>query len=63
MNKWNRMNFFLLVIFVQISTHSRLLTDGDIPAIANAVDVHPSSVKCVLLQEFQTEQQFCNSIG
>lgn len=57
------MNFFLLVIFFQISTHSRLLTDGDIPAIANAVDVHPSSVKCVLLQEIQTEQQFCNSIG
>ena len=57
------MNFFLIVIFSQISTHSRLLTDRDIPAIANAVNVHPSSVKCVSLQKFQTEQQFCNSIG
>ncbi|XP_022806306.1 E3 ubiquitin-protein ligase RNF213-like [Stylophora pistillata] len=47
----------------QISTHSRLLTDRDISAIAGAVNLHPVSVKCVSLKEIQTEQDFCNRIG
>ncbi|XP_078382607.1 E3 ubiquitin-protein ligase rnf213-alpha-like isoform X3 [Oculina patagonica] len=47
----------------QISTHSRLLSDRDIPDISKAVDIPEGRVKFISLQQFQTEQQFCNCIG
>ena len=50
-------------IIFQISTHSRLLSERDIPIIAKAAQLPPSSVKCASLQQFQTEQQFLNCIG
>lgn len=46
-------------IIFQIST---LLSERDIPAIAKAAQLPPSSVKCASLQQFQTEQQFLNCI-
>ncbi|CAH3163087.1 unnamed protein product, partial [Porites evermanni] len=50
-------------IRAQISTHSRLLSDRDITSIAEAAGLPEGCVKCVSLQQFQTEQQFCNCIG
>ena len=55
--------FCFFVFFLQISTHSRLLSDRDIPLIAEAADLPEGCVKCVTLQQFQTEQQFCDCIG
>ena len=50
-------------IVLQISTHSRLLSDRDIPLIAAATGLPEGCVKCITLQQFQTEQQFSNCVG
>ncbi|KAJ7339358.1 hypothetical protein OS493_005752 [Desmophyllum pertusum] len=52
-----------IALRAQISTHSRLLSDRDIPLMAKAVNLPEGCIKCVSLQQFQTEQQFRNCIG
>ena len=48
---------------VQVTTHSRLLSTIDAKQIAEQINVSPDSLHCMLLQQLDTEQQFCREIS
>ncbi|XP_048586969.1 E3 ubiquitin-protein ligase rnf213-alpha-like isoform X2 [Nematostella vectensis] len=49
-------------MLVQVSTHSRLLSEHDLPAVCDAVQLKRRDVEYLTLQQFQTEQQFSKRI-
>ncbi|XP_048587615.1 E3 ubiquitin-protein ligase rnf213-alpha isoform X3 [Nematostella vectensis] len=49
-------------MLVQVSTHSRLLSEYDLPAVCDAVQLKRRDVEYLTLQQFQTEQQFSKRI-
>ena len=49
-------------LFLQITTHSRLLSQPNSRAIASAAKFTGSQSHCISLQEFHTEQQFVKAL-
>ena len=49
-------------IYLQITTHSRLLSSSDLQDVAASTLLTLSNILCLSLQQFQTEQQFCLSV-
>ena len=49
-------------LFLQITTHSRLLSQANSRAIASAAKFTGSRSRCISLQEFHTEQQFVKAL-
>lgn len=49
-------------LLVQVSTHSRLLSENDLNDICQSTRFHRRDVKLLHLQQFQTEQQFTKQI-
>ncbi|XP_020630790.1 E3 ubiquitin-protein ligase rnf213-alpha-like [Orbicella faveolata] len=49
-------------LLIQITTHSRLLSNHDLVDICNRTNFHRWTVDFMALQQFQTEQQFRGSI-
>ena len=49
-------------LFLQITTHSRLLSQANSRAIASAAKFTGSQSRCISLQEFHTEQQFVKAL-
>lgn len=49
-------------LLVQVSTHSRLLSENDLPEICEVIGFKRPDVKLLHLQQFQTEQQFLKQI-
>ncbi|XP_022801884.1 E3 ubiquitin-protein ligase rnf213-alpha-like, partial [Stylophora pistillata] len=47
---------------IQVTTHSRLLSNKDLDEISNQTDFRRSNVVLMTLQQFQTEQQFRASV-
>ncbi|KAL9988404.1 hypothetical protein ACROYT_G002842 [Oculina patagonica] len=47
---------------IQITTHSRLLSNNDLGDVCNRISFHRSTVDFMTLQQFQTEQQFRGSV-
>ena len=47
----------------QVTTYGLLLNHGDVPALVEATGIEPSHVKQLMLQEFDTEMDFCHKIG
>ena len=56
------LHFLTVIIFCQITTHSRLLSQANSRAIASAAGFSGSQSRCISLQEFHTEQQFVKAI-
>jgi hypothetical protein len=57
--------YFIIIIiklFLQITTHSRLLSQVNSRAIASAAGFTASQSRCISLQEFHTEQQFIKTL-
>ncbi|KAK3715936.1 hypothetical protein QZH41_016501 [Actinostola sp. cb2023] len=50
-------------LLIQVSTHSRLLSECNLDEISEALHLHHQYVSCITLQQFQTEQQFCDCVG
>ena len=48
---------------LQVTTHSRLLSNLDAEQIAQSLSLSPDSLHCLLLQQFHTEQQFCREVS
>jgi hypothetical protein len=48
---------------VQVSTHSRLLSENDIEDICQATEFKRRDLELLTLQQFQTEQQFLKQVG
>ncbi|KAJ7339384.1 hypothetical protein OS493_005779 [Desmophyllum pertusum] len=49
-------------LLIQITTHSRLLSNNDLGGICNRTDFRRSTVDFMTLQQFQTERQFRTSV-
>ncbi|KXJ23385.1 E3 ubiquitin-protein ligase RNF213 [Exaiptasia diaphana] len=49
-------------LLLQVSTHSRLLSENDLPEICDAIGFKRPDVKLLHLQQFQTEQQFLKQV-
>ncbi|XP_061169142.1 E3 ubiquitin-protein ligase RNF213-like [Saccostrea echinata] len=47
---------------LQVTTHSKLLTTGDLDEISKSVDIEVSHITLLSLQSFDTEQQFCRQL-
>ena len=52
----------MLSFCLQVTTHSRLLSSNDLQDVAAATSLPLTSVTCLSLQQFHTEQQFCTSV-
>jgi hypothetical protein len=52
----------IIKVFLQITTHSRLLSQANSRAIASAAGFKGSQSRCISLQEFHTEQQFIKTL-
>ncbi|XP_031561517.1 E3 ubiquitin-protein ligase RNF213-like [Actinia tenebrosa] len=50
-------------LLIQVSTHSKLLSEQSLKEIGRSLNLHHQAISCITLQQFQTEQQFCNSVG
>jgi len=48
---------------LQVTTHSHLLSRGELDQIGNDLFSDPSHVHAFSLQEFDTELDFCNKVG
>lgn len=49
-------------VLVQVSTHSRLLSENDLNDVCEVTKLHRQDVQLLHLQQFQTEQQFLKQI-
>ena len=63
-NEINEIITLLIIInfFLQITTHSRLLSQANSRAIASAAGFTGLQSHCIGLQEFHTEQQFVKTL-
>eukprot|EP00731_Ephydatia_muelleri_P024235 Em0016g506a len=50
-------------LLIQVTTSSHLLTNNEVDDIANGLHMPKSHVSCYLVQEFNTELDFCNKIS
>ena len=53
---------FLILFLLQVTTHSHLLSSTEIEELHNELNFSPEQVKWYLLQEFDTEMDFSNTI-
>jgi len=49
-------------LLLQVTTHSHLLSDPDVVRLYKALNLERKNVACYLLQEFDTEMDFCNKL-
>ena len=49
-------------LLLQVTTHSHLLSDPDVTKLCKALNLGKKNVACYLLQEFDTEMDFCNKL-
>jgi len=49
-------------LLLQITTHSHLLSEPDVIQLCKALKLTRENVTCYLLQEFDTEMDFCNKL-
>lgn len=50
------------VVLLQITTHSHLLSEPDVAQLCKALKLKRQNITCFLLQEFDTEMDFCNKL-
>ena len=50
------------MLLLQITTHSHLLSEPDVTQLCKALNLQRKNVTCFLLQEFDTEMDFCNKL-
>jgi len=49
-------------LLLQVTTHSHLLSEPDVTQLCKALKLSRDNVNCYLLQEFDTEMDFCNKL-
>ena len=49
-------------LLLQVTTHSHLLSEPDVTQLCKALKYNRENVTCYLLQEFDTEMDFCNKL-
>jgi len=49
-------------LLLQITTHSHLLSEPDVTQLCKALKLNRDNVYCYLLQQFDTEMDFCNKL-
>ena len=50
------------MLLLQITTHSHLLSEPDVTQLCKALKIKRQNITCFLLQEFDTEMDFCNKL-
>ena len=50
------------MLLLQITTHSHLLSEPDVTQLCNALKLKRKNIAHFLLQEFDTEMDFCNKL-
>ena len=50
------------MLLLQITTHSHLLSEPDVTQLCKALKLKRKNITCFLLQEFDTEMDFCNKL-
>ena len=50
------------VLLLQVTTHSHLLSEPDVTQLCKALKLKRENITCFLLQEFDTEMDFCNKL-
>ena len=50
------------ILLLQITTHSHLLSEPDVTQLCKALKLQRKNITCFLLQEFDTEMDFCNKL-
>ena len=50
------------MLLLQITTHSHLLSEPDVTQLCEALNLKRNNITCFLLQEFDTEMDFCNKL-
>ena len=50
------------MLLLQITTHSHLLSEPDVTQLCKALNLKRNNITCFLLQEFDTEMDFCNKL-
>ena len=50
------------MLLLQITTHSHLLSEPDVTQLCKALNLKRKNITCFLLQEFDTEMDFCNKL-
>ena len=50
------------MLLLQITTHSHLLSEPDVTQLCNALKLKRKNISHFLLQEFDTEMDFCNKL-
>ena len=50
------------MILLQVTTHSHLLSEPDVTQLCMALTLERENITCFLLQEFDTEMDFCNKL-
>ena len=50
------------MLLLQITTHSHLLSEPDVTQLCKALNLKRRNITCFLLQEFDTEMDFCNKL-
>lgn len=49
-------------LLLQVTTNSHLLSDPDVTQLCKALKLPRENITCQLLQEFDTEMDFCNKL-
>ena len=50
------------MLLLQVTTHSHLLSEPDVTQLCKALNLKRKNITCFLLQEFDTEMDFCNKL-
>ena len=50
------------MILLQVITHSHLLSEPDVTQLCKTLKLKRKNITCFLLQEFDTEMDFCNKL-
>ena len=50
------------ILLLQVTTHSHLLSEPDVTQLCKALKLQRKNITCFLLQEFDTEMDFCNKL-